>query len=176
MTKYKKSFLDEDFRRGVLTLLEDARKEALVITGEFSTLGYYQDLRTAVRDAINRGVQFRVYLTEENWGVLNKLLNWGCEVYLGDEPSKTHYLIIDKSSWMISEEHPRKRVGVRLGEYKKGDPETASKLAAKFDRLIEKAHKLRKPDWTKDPLAKFIKSPVDIGFETDSSGIDVELQ
>lgn len=176
MTKYKKSFLDEDFRRAVLTLLEEAKTEALVITGEFSTLGYFQDLKASVRNAIERGVKFRVYLTEENWGVLNRLLNWGCEVYLGKEPEETHYLVVDKSSWMSSEEHPRREVGVRSGEYKMRDPETAMKFVAKFDKLIENARRLKKPDWTKDPLAEFIRSPVDIGLETDSSRIDEELR
>lgn len=176
MGKYDRSFLDEDFRRAVLALLERAEEEAVVITGEFSTLGYFQDLKAAVRDAIERGVRFRVYLTEENWGVLNRLLGWGCEVYLGEEPSKTHFLVIDNRNWMSSKEHPRKRIGVRSGEYRTGDPETALKLVARFEELIRTARRLEKPDWTKDPLAEFIGSPVDIGVETDSSRIDEELQ
>lgn len=170
----KRSALDEDFRRNVLELVNSARKEILVITGEFESYRFI-DLRLGVERARDRGVKVKVYAKRPSPGVLNKLLMHGCEVYVGRELPKDHYLVMDQKSWMLSEEHPPRRIGVRRGIVHEGDPDGAKKVVKLFRELVAKAERMKEPDWERDPLWQALQSPLDWGVETDSSRLDEEF-
>ena len=170
----KKSPLDEVFRQSVLKFIDSARKEIIVITGEVGAFKYW-DLRLGAKSARERGVAVKIYATNPPQGILNKLLMYGCEVYVGKKSPEKHYMVIDANSWVFSEEHPPGQIGVRSGSAHKDDPRGAKKIIKLFNSLVTKAKKVERPDWEKDPLWLALKDPPDWSVETDSSKLDEEF-
>jgi len=164
MKTFKADCLDRPFRAAVKSVLAKVQKQIVVITGEFSVLNYYHDLRIDLDTLFKeRTVKFKVYMAEENYGVINKMffLNPGrTEVYVGKKKVEDHYLICDDSYFVHTRKHKRDACGVRAGEYEDENPQRGRRyirqkgLNRLFDELIsqEGVKKISGPDMSKDPL------------------------
>jgi hypothetical protein len=170
----KQSPLDEDFRRHTFELLSSAKKNILIIAGEVGSFKFF-DLRMVAKKAHERGVRIRVYANQPSIGIINKLLTYGVELYLGEKKVRDHYLVVDGNSWIRSEEHPPDQIGLRKGYVYKNDPKGASRIIKLFNELITKAKKIEEPKWDEDPLWLMLQNPLDWGVETDSSKFDEEF-
>ncbi len=165
---------DELFRKHVKDFIDSAKEEIFVIAGE---VGSYRslDLKLAARKARQRDVKIHIYATNPPQDVVNGLLVFGCEVYVGKELPEDHYLVVDSNSWILSKGRFPRKIGTRKGEVHINEPDGAKKLIEYFYRLVSKAEKKTKIEWDKDPLAFALKNPPDWGIETDSSRIKEEL-
>jgi hypothetical protein len=170
----KKTELDEDFRQKVKELLDSAKRDVVIITGEGAAFGYL-DLRWATERAVERGVKIKIYATNPVPEFLNKVLMLGCKVYRGERKAGDHFLVVDGKHWVVSREHPPQVTGGRHGEVHLNDRKGAKKILAEFDCLIKSARQVRTPMWNEDPLVKAIRHPKDWGIKTDSRKIDDEL-
>lgn len=168
--KIIKTPTDEDFRRHVKDLIDSAKNEIFVIAGE---VGSYRsiDLKMAATKASARGVKIHVYANRPTQEVLNGLLARGCEVFVGEETPKDHYLVVDSNSWILSKGRLPREKGARRGEVHIGEPKGAKKAIDYFRRLASKGEKKTKIDWRKDPLKVALANPPDWGTATDSSRI-----
>ncbi len=172
MIEVKRDSTDALFREATKELIDSAEKEIIVIAGELSAYDFH-DLKLATESARDRAVKIRIYASRPDQDTVNRLVYNGCEVYIGAEKPKDHYMIVDGISYMISEKEKvsttRTRVGSRYAkkyiDYAKG----AQELVAYFERLTKKAKKAEIKG--KDPLIKALDSPIDWGVETDSSKI-----
>ena len=170
-TSFKASPQDEEFRRIMRDLIDKSEKGILVVTGEGGAFKYYQELRWAIKRAIERGVKVRVYAGAPEQATVNKLIDYGAEVYLGGTVPKDHYTVLDNRIVVESLEHePRKR-GVRRGLIH-SNPKTAREKASEFNGYIKNAVKA-KTDRRADPLLKVLKSPLRLSFKTNSEHIDI---
>jgi len=170
----KKTELDEDFRWKVRMLLDSAKREVIIITGEGAAFGF-QDLRYATERAVERGVEVKIYSVAPTPEFLNKVLMLGCRVYRGREMTEDHFLVIDGRDWAVSREHPPAEVGRRRGELHLNDRRGARKILVKFDRLIKGAEEVKAPMWDLDPLVEAIKHPKSWGVKTDARKFREEL-
>src|SRR2546425_10506975 len=91
---------DEFFRDYACELIDSARKEILVITGEVGSYRF-PDLKWAAERARKRGVQVKIYASKPAQHVVNGLLALGIEVFK-DPPVKDHYLVVDSRSYIHS--------------------------------------------------------------------------
>jgi len=172
----RRTELDEDFRRKVRQLLDSAKKEIVIITGEGAAFGFH-DLRFATERAVERGVKVKIYTVTPIPEFLNKVLMLGCKVYRGQEmiKDKNHFLVIDGRDWTISREHPPLKVGKRRGEVHLNDRKGARKILANFSRLTRSAEEVKTPMWDLDPLVEAIKHPKSWGVKTDARTFREEL-
>jgi phosphatidylserine/phosphatidylglycerophosphate/cardiolipin synthase-like enzyme len=163
---YKSDELDEDFRKHVIELFRNATKSITIITGEGSAFGY-QDIRWALKEALDRGVKCRVYGNDPLY--VSKWLSYGCKLYQGTEKAGDHFLVVDDHSFIHSFLHERKKIGVRVGEVHYLDAFNAKKIIKRFDLLVKHSKKLT---FAEDPLVCVLKNPRDLGAVTKSSEID----
>jgi sugar-specific transcriptional regulator TrmB len=169
--EYKSSSTDEEFRHLMHGLIDEAEKEILVVTGEAGAFKHYEDLKWAIRRAVQRGLKVKVYARTPEQSTINKMLSYGCEVYLGDVVPKDHYTVIDRKIYIESLEHEPRKTGVRKGSAY-SDPVKAKEKAREFSQYISKARKA-KIDKTGDPLLKMLREPMALSFETDSKHMDI---
>jgi len=168
---------DEPFRRHTKDLIDSAKKEIIVIAGELGAYSFY-DLRQAAEAAADRGVKIRIYASSPERDIVNRLVKHGCEVYLGKERPKDHYMLVDRTSYVISKKSEKKRhetlVGTRLGykylNYRTG----ARKIINLFNRLIKGLDKEKIKGV--DPFVLALKSPPDWGVRTNASKIHEEFE
>jgi len=170
---FKQTPFDEEFRKNVFELLGMAKKEVIVITGEAGSY-QYQELRWAVEKARKRGVSFKIYCTHPPVEYVNKVLQLGGKVYVGEERLAEHYLIVDRKHCMTSAVRPKEKVGVRAGEVRLNDKRFARGKVELFDKLVSKAEKAR-PKPEEDPLWKLVNNPIDFGYDTHSEKFEEEL-
>jgi len=150
----KKSPLDEEFRHEILSFIKKVKKEAIIITGEGQAFEYLE-LRMAVRDAIERGVVFKIYAHSPERRILltNKILSYGAEVYKGAEGTKDHFFVIDGTSFIVSKAHPPDTIGERMADVYENDPEDAKEIIKFFEKLIARSSLVKiRPE--EDPLEK----------------------
>jgi sugar-specific transcriptional regulator TrmB len=164
--EFKSSSSDEEFRLLMRKLIDDAEKEILVVTGEAGAFKHYEDLKWAIRRAAQRGLKVKVYARTPEQSTINKLITYGCDVYLGDVVPKDHYTVIDRKVFIESLEHEPHKTGVRKGSAYY-DPAKAKEKAREFSKYVSKAKKA-KIDKTADPLLKMLREPLPLSFETDS--------
>src|SRR3989344_8083164 len=116
MKAYNKSANEGIFRKNVLELLKGAKKEIIVVTGEFYVFEQFQDLRWGIKEAIERGAKVKVIAKSPSTIMINKLLNWGAEVYQTSEIPKEHFVLFDENAVMTTREHEAYTIkGVREG-------------------------------------------------------------
>ncbi len=163
---------DEYFRDYARQLIDSAREDILIITGEVGSYRF-PDLRWAAERARTRGVSVKVYASKPSQRVVNGLLALGIEVYKGP-PTKDHYLVVDSKSYIHSRPHPPV-LGKREGEVHLNEPRSARKVVRKFQELVEKGRRVRKSDWTEDPLWKALQKPFDWRVDTHASRLDEEF-
>jgi len=166
VVQYKSDELDSEFRKYVIGLFEKAKKSILIITGEGAAFGY-QDVRWALKDALDRGVKCSVYATDPLYA--SKWLSYGVALYKGKEKVDDHFLVVDGVSYIHSFPHERKKIGVREGEVHYGDASGAGGIVKKFKSLVRKAERVTEAE---DPFDRIMKHPRDLGVETQSSDID----
>ncbi len=163
---------DEYFRDYARQLIDSARKEIRIITGEVGSYRF-PDLKWAAERARKRGVSIKVYASKPSQRVVNGLLAQGVEVYKGQE-EKDHYLIVDSKSYIHSKPHPPV-VGKREGELHLNEPRSTRRIVQRFERLVKQAKPLKKLDWTKDPLWIALQKPYDWRVDTHASRLDEEF-
>jgi hypothetical protein len=146
-----------------------------VITGEGGSY-QYQDLRWALEEARKRGVSIKIYCTHPPVEYVNKTLQLGCEVFVGENGLKEHYLIVDREHGMTSMVRAGGEVGKRAGEVRLNDKAFAKEKARLFDELASKAKRERKIKKEKGPLWKLVKEPLDFGFDTRAERLEEELR
>jgi len=172
MVEVKRDATDALFRREVKELIDSAKREIIVIAGELSAYEFH-DLKLAAESARDKGIKIRIYASRPDQDAVNRLLYNGCEVYLGTEKPRDHYMIVDGIPYMISKKEKlsrgRTRVGGRYAKKHINDPKGAQELIAYFEKLARKAKKAEITG--KDPLTRALESPADWGIETDSSNI-----
>jgi hypothetical protein len=166
IVSYKSDELDENFRKHVIELFRNAKKSITIITGEGSAFGY-QDVRWALKEALDRGVKCRVYANDPLYA--SKWLSYGCKLYQGKEKIGDHFLVIDDQSFIHSFLHERKKIGVREGEVHYMDASNAKKILKRFDSLVKHSKRLTEAE---DPLDRALKNPRDFGVVTRCSEID----
>jgi sugar-specific transcriptional regulator TrmB len=168
-TSFKAGPSDEEFRRLMRDLIDAATDEILVVTGEAGAFKNYEDMKWAIRRATQRGVKVKVYARTPAQSTVNKMITYGCEVYLGETVPKDHYTVIDRKVYIESLEHEPHKTGVRKGSAYH-DAGKAVEKAAEFSKYVSKAKKA-KIDLARDPLLKVLKEPMELSFETDSANI-----
>jgi hypothetical protein len=166
VVQYKSDELDSEFRKYVIDLFEKAKKSIVIITGEGAAFGY-QDVRWALKDALDRGVKCSVYATDPLYA--SKWLSYGVALYKGKEKVEDHFLVVDGVSYIHSFPHERKKIGVREGEVHYADASGAKKIARRFDSLVKGANRVKEAE---DPLDRILKNPRDFGVVTKPSDID----
>ncbi|MFH0862316.1 MAG: phospholipase D-like domain-containing protein [Candidatus Altiarchaeota archaeon] len=171
ITVFKTSPFDEEFRRIMYDLIDKAEEEILVVTGEAGAFRNYEDLKWAIRRAAGRGVKVRVCVRAPEQSTINKMISYGCEVYVGDTVPKDHYTVIDKKVVVTSLGHEPRKVGVRQGAAV-FDRKKAEAKAEEFERHLKKAHKL-KIDLSGDPLLRVLEKPLHLSFRTNSKNIEL---
>lgn len=172
LKKIKPHPADENFRNYARELIDSARGEILIITGEIGSYRF-PDLKWAAERARERGVSVKVYASKPAQHIVNGLLELGIEVFKG-APVKDHYLIVDSKSYIHSKPH-LPVLGKREGEAHLNEPESTSKIVKRFNELTKHAKRLTRVDWTKDPLWKALQRPFDWKVETHSSRLDEEF-
>jgi sugar-specific transcriptional regulator TrmB len=163
---------DEDFRRQAAQLIDSARDEILVITGEISAYGF-ADLKWAAERARDRGVSIKVYASDPSPEISNSLTARGVEVFLGPR-EKDHYLVVDSKSYILSNPHGP-GPGARSGQLHRNEPEKAAKIKRRFEQLVAKAKPVRKIDWRQDSLRRALDKPFDWKVDTHASRLDEEF-
>ena len=163
---------DEEFRRKATQLIDSAKKEILVITGEIGAYSF-PDLKWAAERARERGLTVKVYSSSPPPSVVNGLIAKGIEVYVGPKV-RDHFLIVDSKSFIHSRPH-RPLIGERAGEIYTNDPKAAAKLVKNFEQLVRKAKPQKKVDWKGDPLWKALQKPLDWKIDTHASRLDEEF-
>lgn len=172
LTNISRDSTDEDFRRKAAQLIDSAKDEIVVITGEISAYGF-PDLKWAAERARERGVAVKVYASSPSSDISNGLVARGIEVFIGPRV-KDHYLVVDSRSYILSKPHALE-VGERTGELHEDEPEEAGEIREKFDKLLAKATPLKKIDWKKDSLWKALQRPFDWKVDTHASRLDEEF-
>ena len=171
MKRFRRSNLDFEFRRIVAAGLSTARKQVLVVTGEFSAFSNYIDLQWAVREAAMRGVDFRIYSNSFLPGIARKLMRWGCKLYTGDQRVDDHFMVVDGEYVVVSKAHPPGTVGERHGLVTRRG---ASRYALIFRRLVSKSRRITRVAGP-DPLEEWLSNPVDLGARTNGARIDLDM-
>ncbi len=115
-----KDAFDEDFRKKVRELLDEAEEEIIIITGEGGSY-QYQDLRWALERARDRGAYVKIYCVHPPQTYINKSLSLGSEIYMGDKDPDNHYLIVDGKHTVTSKVRAGRDVGKRKGEVRRND-------------------------------------------------------
>jgi len=170
MKRFGKSHLDIEFRRIVAAELASAKKEVMVVTGEFSAFTNYMDLQSAVHETAMRGVKFRIYSNSFLPGIARKLRRWGGELYTGAERVRDHFMIIDGNEVVVSKAHPAGSSGDRYGFITRRG---VSNYIATFRDLTGKGRLIRRVTGP-DPLDVWLANPIR-GVWSDSSGVDDSL-
>ena len=171
MKRFGKSHLDVLFRQVVAAELASAKKEVVVVTGEFSAFSNYIELQWAVRDAVMRGVSFRIYANSFEPGIARKLIKWGCKLYTGDRRARNHFMVVDQKTVTVSKEHPSGSCGDRHGMVSKtGVP----KYIGIFRDLVHNSEPVKKIQGP-NPLLEWLSRPVDLGAKTDGARIDLDM-
>lgn len=168
----KRDSTDEDFRRNTADLIDSAKKEILIITGEASAYDY-PDLKWAAERARKRDVSIKVYASNLPQRVVNGFLSRGVRVFKGPKVAD-HYLVIDGKSYIHSRPHPP-AIGARAGEVHENEPKGAAQIVRKFEKLVAKSEELREIDWKHDPLWKALQKPWNWGVDTHASRLDEEF-
>jgi phosphatidylserine/phosphatidylglycerophosphate/cardiolipin synthase-like enzyme len=170
--KIPSSATDEIFRSHTRRLIDSARKEILVITGEVGSFRF-PDLRWAAERARRRGVSVKVYASKPAQSTVNGLLARGIEVYVGPAV-RDHYIVVDSTSYIHSRPHPP-ILGKREGEVYLDQPGKANRIVSVFQELAGKAKRVERIDWKKDPLWKALQKPFDWRARTRASQLDEEF-
>jgi hypothetical protein len=152
---FAKTPVDMQFRKLVAEKLSAARKEVVIVTGEFSAFTMYIELQMAVRNAIKRGVRFSIYANGLPPGTTRKLLRWGCTLHTGPAVAPDHFMLVDDSEAIISRKHPPSSVGHRHGLVTRRRPghfrSIYRALASQGKRVMAE----RRPD----PMRAFLDGP-----------------
>jgi len=172
LNKISRDSTDEDFRRKAVRLIDSAKDEIIVITGEISAYGF-PDLKWAAERARERGVSVKVYASSPSPDISNGLIARGIEVFIGPRV-RDHFLVADSKSYILSRPHALK-VGGRTGELHENEPEEAGKIREKFDKLLADAKPVKKVDWKQDSLWKALRRPFDWKVDTHASRLDEEF-
>ncbi len=172
MKKIPDSPVDEVFRSYTRKLIDSAKKEILVITGEVGSFRF-PDLRWAAERARSRGVSVKVYASKPAQPVVNGLLARGIPVYVGPAV-KDHYIVVDSRSYVHSRPHPP-ILGKREGEVYLNEPGRAKRIVSMFQELARSAKEVKRIDWKRDPLWKALEKPFDWRVRTRASQLDEEF-
>lgn len=170
----KNDSLDEDFRGKVRKLLDEAEQEIFIITGEGGSY-QYQDLRWALERAQERGVSVKIYCVHPPQTYVNKNLQLGSDVYIGNEDLENHYLVVDGKHTIVSKIRAGEEVGKRKGELKRNEEEFAREKIDLFHKLASQAEKINEPKIDEDPLQQLIQNPLNFGYDTHSEKFEEEL-
>lgn len=131
---------DEKFRYAVKEDIDSAKKEIIVITGELGSYAF-PELKHAIQHALSRGVRTKFYANENvPIDYITDIRENGGEVFIGTFRARDHYLVVDKSTFIVSEkeglEIPTK-IGTRRLIHSSDQPEDAKKIVRFFDDLID---------------------------------------
>ena len=172
LSRISRDSTDEDFRQKAARLIDSAKNEIIVITGEISAYGF-QDLKWAAERARKRGVSVRVYASSPSSDISNGLIARGIEVFIGPK-ADNHALVADSKSYILSGPHGPE-IGKRTGELVENEPEEATKIKARFEKLLVGAKPLKKIDWKQDSLWRALQKPLDWKIDTHASRLDEEF-
>jgi sugar-specific transcriptional regulator TrmB len=152
--KFGRCHDDEEFKKVMEEALDSAKKEIIVITGEFGAYKF-PELKQKVHDALSRNVKMKIYANSPSPSDVKEIKEKGGEFYIGDISSKDHYTIIDNYIVIMSEKdgiEPPTKIGERHGcTYE--DPILAKKIIVYFNDLIASSFVSRMKK--KSILAKF---------------------
>jgi len=147
---------DIEFRRKAKELIDSAKSEVVILTGEFGLFGY-GEIKESIRNARSRNVQFKIYHSRapDQWA--KELHDLNCEVFKGTvdlEPH--HYLSVDRRTYMVSEQEGRKVMqdGPRYGFVYGSGSKTSGEIVDRYEEL-----KLESEIWPKamqDELDKMV--------------------
>jgi len=171
MKRFGTSYLDIQFRRIVAAELATAKKEVLVVTGEFSAFSNYLELQWAVQEAAKRGVKFRIYSNSFKPGIARKLKSWGCKLYTGSTRMQDHFMIVDGKEAVISRSHRPHSVGERHGEITKKGIRKRIVLFRNLVRTGKSVTRIIGPD----ALDEWLAQPAWTDVPVDTSHLDGEL-
>jgi hypothetical protein len=153
--RFGRTMLDLTFRRTVASAITAAKREILVVTGEFSAFSSYIELQWAVKAALERGVRVKVYANRLPPGTAAKLLRWGCTVHIGRERARDHFMLIDGEKAVVSRRHPPARSGSRHGY---ATTEDLGQMRLRYRELALSGTRLRS-ETRPDPMDAFLAAP-----------------
>jgi len=167
---------DQEFRKTMISMIDSAQHEIVIITGEFHLYETFLDVRWAVNDALKRGVTIRIFLKGPHKIVEHNLVKNGAEVYV--EPNadlKDHFMSIDGRAYMVSFTHSPFGIGDRTALYNWNAPEKAKEIEDDFKKLTENLPRATGTAPDRNPLLDLYSEPIDLGYPTDASRLDEEL-
>ena len=167
---------DQEFRKVMIGLIESARRRITIITGEFYLYEKFLDVRWAVDEALERGVELNIFLKGPHDIVRNSLVERGATVFISpDTALEDHYMSVDDKKYMISCAHPPFGIGVRTARLNPNGPKCAREIVRRFRKLARGLEPVKIRHDGKSPLRQFYETSVELGYRTDSSRIDEEL-
>lgn len=143
--------LDYEFRKYTRELIELAKDEIHIVTGEFS-IYYFDDVAQTLRNAIRKGVSIKAYLGVCDDDTINRVVTHGITVYAGKKRPDEHYIIADRKHWIKSEKHVPYSIGKRHGVFMKNDEKGAADKIKIFEYWVDKIKPITKPDTSRKSL------------------------
>jgi len=167
---------DQDFRKAMIGLIQNARRRITIITGEFYLYEKFLDVRWAVDEALERGVDLNIFLKGPHDIVRNGLVERGAKVFISpDTTLEDHYMSVDDKAYMISIAHPPFGIGVRTARLNSDGPKCAREIVRRFRKLTKGLVPVKIKREGRSPMQRFYEAPADLGYRTDVSKIDEEL-
>jgi hypothetical protein len=171
MKRFGKSHFDIKFRRIVSAELLSAKKEVIIVLGEYQALANYMDIQSAIYDAGKKGVKFRIYSNSYHPGIARKLRRNGGKLFTGVERPKDQFMMIDGKEVVVFKENPPGSHGNRYGFITRRG---VSKYISTFRDLTKKGRlikRVRDPD----PLDEWLGHPAWTNVPVDTSYMDGEF-
>ena len=167
---------DTEFRKAMIALIQNARRRITIITGEFYLYEKFLDVRWAVDEALERGVELNIFLKGPHDIVRNSLVKRGAKVFISpDTALEDHYMSVDNKAYMISIAHPPFGIGVRTARLNQNGPQSAKEIVRRFGRLTKGLNPVKIKREGRSPMQRFYETPAELGYRTDASRIDEEL-
>jgi len=128
---------DEIFRQKTRELIDAAKTEVVIIGGELSAANF-GELRAAISQALARGVLVRVFSNHAHPDLVEELKSKGAEMVEGPRRFKTHYMVVNRRSYIVSEKDEGVPTiqGTRHGRKYPDDTEGAARILDIFEELV----------------------------------------
>ncbi len=147
---------DIEFRTKVASHIRKAKKSIKIVTGEISAYDYL-DLRNAAEEAADKGVKIDIYATGPDPAIVNRLLSFNINVYLGKEDPLKHFMIVDDRKVIISYKEANRQHPTPMGQRKaviSDEPKDMKECKEAFAKL--KGNAIKQVPSDKDPVTELL--------------------
>jgi archaellum biogenesis ATPase FlaH len=151
--------------------LLSAKKEVIIVTGEYQAFANYMDIQSAVYEAGKKRFKFRIYSNSYLPGIARNLRRLGSKLYTGLERPKNQFMIIDGKEVVVFKENPPGSHGNRYGFITRRG---VSKYISTFRDLTKNGRLIKRVSGP-DPLDEWLAHPAWTNVPVDTSHMDGEF-